>query len=174
MALGDRDTLSATVEQLDEKIASLNDLYAAASFALAALEAAETQLRSRFAPKIAQQAGEYLSRLTDGRYNEVVLESDWNLQLAAQEEATLRPAKLRSDGTLDQTYLALRLAVAKALLPEGTPLILDEAFVRFDDQRLKAALDLLQDQAKSRQILLLSCQSREKELLNPASSPKTT
>lgn len=168
MALGDRDTISATMEELDGRIAQLNDLYAAASFALAALESAENQLRSRFAPKIAQQAGENLARLTQGRYDAVVLESDWNLQLAAREEATLRPAKLRSDGTLDQIYLALRLAVADALLPEGTPLILDDAFVRFDDTRLKSALNLLWEEAKSRQILLLSCQNREQVLLDQA------
>ena len=62
-------------------------------------------------------------------------------------------------------YLALRLAVAGELAPEA-PMILDDALVRFDDTRLKAALQILQEVAEEKQVILFSCQMREKELLD--------
>ena len=76
----------------------------------------------------------------------------------------MRPGIWRSDGTVDQLYLALRLAVSRALLP-GAPLVLDDALTRFDDRRLAAALELLR--REDRQILLFTCQSREARLQQP-------
>jgi uncharacterized protein YhaN len=57
----------------------------------------------------------------------------------------------------------LRLAVAEELTPDA-PLVLDDALVRFDDRRLKNILALLQQMAQQRQILLFTCQGREKAL----------
>ena len=41
------------------------------------------------------------------------------------------------------------------------PLILDDALLSFDDERLHAALDYLLEESKHRQILLFTCQKRE-------------
>ena len=80
----------------------------------------------------------------------------------------LRSALRRSDGTIDQAYLALRLAVCREILPREAPLVLDDALARFDDGRLAAALEVLKQEARERQILLFTCQSREKALLDKA------
>ena len=61
---------------------------------------------------------------------------------------------------MDQLYLALRLAVAEELMAQG-PLVLDDALVRFDDRRLKAAVNVLSRMSRSRQVVLFTCQSRE-------------
>jgi uncharacterized protein YhaN len=83
--------------------------------------------------------------------------------LAARDsETTLRSPSWRSEGTGDQMYLALRLAVWDILSPES-PLILDDALVRFDQTRMERAMDLLAELGEKRQILLFSCQDREKE-----------
>ena len=71
----------------------------------------------------------------------------------------------RSDGTIDQLYLALRLAVAEELTPDS-PLILDDALVRFDDTRMQAALAILEELAKNRQVILFTCQQREGNAAN--------
>ena len=104
-------------------------------------------------------------KLTADRYDRLSLSEDLSLQVGAAEEDTLRPSQWRSDGTVDQLYLALRLAVAEELTPEA-PLILDDALVRFDDNRLAAALEILKECGEKKQVLLFSCQSREKQCLN--------
>jgi uncharacterized protein YhaN len=90
---------------------------------------------------------------------------DQNLGLlaGAENEDILRSALWRSDGTADQLYLALRMAVAAELTPRA-PLILDDALVRFDDVRLKAALELLKDEGRRKQVILFTCQGREAKI----------
>ena len=160
-ALGDRLRLEAQEEALADRVSRLELWYAALQAGLAALEQAQQDLQSRFAPKIAAEAREILSSLTLGRYDRLLLDRDLSLSAGAAGDNTVRPGIWRSDGTVDQLYLALRLAVSRALLP-GAPLVLDDALTRFDDRRLAAALELLR--REDRQILLFTCQSREARL----------
>ncbi len=146
------------------RLAELEKTYLALDYAQKALEAAMQELQRRFAPRITRRAGQFLSRLTQGRYDRISIGEDLTVQAAQGDEVTLRTAQWRSDGTSDQMYLALRLAVWEVLAPDA-PLVLDDAFVRFDDVRLSCALGLLKELSKHRQILLLSCQDREKELV---------
>ena len=54
--------------------------------------------------------------------------------------------------------------MAAELTPDA-PLVLDDAFVRFDDDRMAAALALLKEEAAGKQVILFSCQGREADLL---------
>ena len=71
-----------------------------------------------------------------------------------------------SAGTQDQIYLALRLAIMDCLSPdEKLPLILDDAFARYDEDRLEQVLRILAGEAEERQILIFTCQNREIDTL---------
>lgn len=164
-ALGQREELERQKAQVDGRIALLKDWQAALELSLTTLEAAKQELQRRFAPQISRRAQELFSRLTGGRYNRLTLGTDFGLQVAAREDVTLHSAQYPSDGTVDGLYLSLRLAVAEALTPEA-PLILDDALVRFDDDRLKIALEVLEQEAAQKQVLLFTCQSREESYVN--------
>lgn len=159
-SLEDRESLEAEAEQLQGRIARLEQFIAALDAALDCLSRAQRELQSRFAPKITAAAQSILSGLTDGRYNRLLMDEAMNLSATAEDESAVVPLAWRSDGTGDQIYLALRLAVSRALIPDA-PLILDDALTRFDDARLSAALALLKAESQTRQILLFTCQSRE-------------
>ena len=47
-------------------------------------------------------------------------------------------------------------------LSPDSPLVLDDALIRFDQTRLEKAMELLAELGEKRQILLFSCQDREK------------
>lgn len=164
-ALGDETEKMQHLETLDRRISELEAFYAALELAMQTLSDASAELQRRFAPRIAQQAQKFFSRLTDGRYERLTLTEELAVHAVAAGETVMHPAIWRSDGTVDQLYLALRLAVAGALTPNA-PLILDDALVRFDDDRHIAAMQLLQDMAKDRQIILFTCQSREEKALH--------
>lgn len=163
-ALGDREPLLEELGRIKSRITALEEIYGAVTLAQETLARASQELQRRFAPRITQRTRELFARLTGGRYDRLVLEADMNLSISAQGEAVLRSDLWRSDGTVDQLYLALRLAVAEALIPQA-PLFLDDALVRFDDSRLAFAMEVLREEAQKRQILLFSCQSREKKEL---------
>jgi uncharacterized protein YhaN len=166
-ALGDPVLVDAQLDQVQEKREALQEDYDALDIALEALKEADDQLHARLSPQLSRRAGEYFAALTQGRYTAVSLTRDLEVTVREGESLTEQPLAYLSQGTVDQLYLALRLAVAETVLPEGQtcPLILDDALVSFDDQRLALALDLLADLAKDRQILLFTCQQREEALL---------
>ena len=161
-AIGYRTALEAQRNALNCRIRQLEDTYAALTLSLDTLEKARAALQRRFAPRITSRAKELLVRLTEGRYDRLVLGNDLTLHATAADEDTQRTTLWRSDGTADLLYLALRLAVAEALTPEA-PLILDDALVRFDDLRLERAMAVLKEEAVHRQIILFTCHSRESQ-----------
>ena len=163
-ALGDRQTLQAQLTATQQRIAKLEDIYAATVLALDTLDQAKQTLQRRFAPQITQRARELLEQMTGGRYDRLTFNQDLSLLAAADGEDTLRETLWRSDGTADQLYVALRLAVAEALIPDA-PLVLDDALVRFDDTRLAQALEILKQEAQQKQVILFTCQHREAGLL---------
>lgn len=158
---GQEDQLRCDLAAVNARLDRLAETYAALELAQATLAAAAAQLQSRFAPRIAKEAQKLLGRMTDGRYERLSISQDLSLSVATREETVLRESQRRSEGTVDQIYLALRLAVSRELMPHA-PFVLDDALVRFDDMRHAAAMEILAEEANSRQIILFTCQSREK------------
>ena len=66
-----------------------------------------------------------------------------------------------SRGTREQLYLAFRLGYALNYGSDGSkyrlPLIIDDAFVNFDRERLCAVLNALKEFAKTNQVLFFTC-----------------
>ena len=162
-ALGEAEELEHRMEEVRTALDRRRREYAALETALEVLGEANGDLQSRFSPRLNRRAGELFSALTGGRYQEVALTRE--LEAAARETGAVLPrrALTLSRGTVDQLYLAVRLAVCQLALPEEdpSPLVLDDALINFDDARIALALDCLKDLARERQILLFTCHGRE-------------
>ena len=159
--LPDEEQLQRRMTLGRRRLAELERTNLAITYAQSALETALQELQRRFAPDITRRAEYYLSRLTGGVYDRITIDDDLTVLAARSSESTLRTAAWRSEGTGDQIYLALRLAVWEVLSP-GSPLILDDALVRFDQLRMEKAMELLEELSRERQIILFSCQDRER------------
>ena len=162
-SLGSRDVLEHQLAAVSGRLDKLEKTYEALELALDTLAQAKRELQRRFAPRISKRAQELMEMMTEGRYTRFAMGEDFSLSAGAGEEDILHTAQWRSDGTVDQLYLALRLAVAEELTPEA-PLVLDDALVRFDDKRLKAALEILRQMAQKKQVVLFTCHSREQDM----------
>ena len=158
--IGSAEDLRLQHKRISDRIAHFEDTYTALTIAQEALMQARSELQRRFAPRITRRAQQLLSAMTDGRYQSLTMGEDFSLRASAGQEDVLHDALWRSDGTIDQLYLALRLAVAEELTPEA-PLILDDALVRFDDTRMAAALNILRKMAGTKQVICFTCQKRE-------------
>ncbi len=162
-SMGDPAQMETRREELTEELSRRRREFDALEQALDALEKAHSGLQARFSPALNQQAGELLARLTGGKYDAVSLTRQF--EAWAEESGGLQPrrALALSQGTADQLYLAVRLAVCRLVLPqeEPCPLVLDDALANFDDGRMALALDCLQELGRERQILLFTCHSRE-------------
>lgn len=162
-ALGDPAILSARLEQVEEELERRRREYQAISIAMETLQQANAQLQQRFSPQLNRAAGALLSRLTGGKYHALSLDKELEASASGERDVLPHSALYLSRGTVDQIYLAVRLAVCDLCLPDA-PLVLDEALAAFDDVRAKRALELLQELSAQRQILLFSCHTREKNL----------
>ena len=162
-ALGGRAALEAQIEQLSGQIETLEAEYRSIYLAMETLEGANTELQNRFSPELGRRTAQIFSALTDGVYTDVVLDRSFHLSAEPAGDTVWRDAQLLSAGAGDQLYLAARLAICELVLPEqdAPPLVLDDALTNFDDERCKAALRLLKEEGKKRQILLFTCHSRE-------------
>ena len=167
-AIGDAAELEAALTQKRDELAQKQAEYDAIALAMESLQSANTALQNRFSPALSRRAGELFSRLTGGKYESVLLDRTFSAQAGETGESVSHDAQLLSLGTLDQLYLAVRLAICESALPadDPPPIVLDDALVRFDDERCCAALELLLEESKSRQILLFTCQHRESAYLS--------
>ena len=162
-ALGDPAILSARLEQVEKELERRRREYQAISIAMETLQQANAQLQQRFSPQLNRAAGALLKRLTGGKYHALSLDKELEASASGERDVLPHSALYLSKGTVDQIYLAVRLAVCDLCLPDA-PLVLDEALAAFDDVRAKRALELLQELAEQRQILLFSCHNRESQL----------
>lgn len=169
LSLGDPAGLAAAQEELERQAERIRFRIGALDLAMETLKEANDRLQSRFSPQLSRLAGAFMARLTGGRYDTVLLDQQLEIDARPSGEALSRPLRTLSGGTADQLYFAVRVAVCQLLLPPDAPMILDDALVYFDDDRLKQALDLLRQEAEHRQILLFTCQDRERRLLAESS-----
>jgi uncharacterized protein YhaN len=68
-----------------------------------------------------------------------------------------------SYGTIEQIYLALRIAASELLMLKGEalPLMLDEIFSFYDHKRTVETLEMLKGLSRERQIILFTCKEWE-------------
>ncbi|MCD8065648.1 MAG: AAA family ATPase [Oscillospiraceae bacterium] len=165
-ATGDPLVLGSELMALRSRRTELKAQYDAIAEALDVLGEADSELRERFSPRLGRRTSEIMSELTGGRYDRLLFDRELNARARESGQIDDHEAAYLSRGTLDQLYLALRLAVCELALPEGEPcpLVLDDALSAFDDTHCAAALSVLNKIAEKRQVLLFTCQSREAEI----------
>ena len=90
------------------------------------------------------------------------LDADEVLPAVLEREGTEEEFEVLSGGTQEQIALLVRLAFARMLARGGTsaPVILDDAIVFTDDDRIERMFDALTRQAEDIQIIVLSCRQR--------------
>ena len=109
---------------------------------------------------LGRRASEIFAAFTEGAYQSLRIDEDRHLSVWDGTRSI--PAERLSRGTIEQIYLSVRLAAADMLLEEPVPLILDEVFAFYDDNRLESALKWLSSQGK--QVIIFTCHKREEEI----------
>ena len=123
---------------------------------------ADRRFREEHQPDLLRKASRYLSRLTGGRYDRLLVDeggSDLFQLVGPGLPAPIPLARPVSTGTLEQAYLSLRLAIVDHLDEgkERLPLFIDEAFVNWDDGRREQGFEVLKEVAGTRQVFAFTC-----------------
>jgi uncharacterized protein YhaN len=132
------------------------------ALASAVVRRAEREVRERYAPAWLQSAGRYLEAITHGRYTGVaIVETPGGepvLEVTRAGEAMpVRVGPPLSRGTLEQIYVAVRLALVDAIDADSRlPMFLDELFAHWDAHRLDALVRVL-GAVEGRQVVVSTC-----------------
>ena len=148
-------TVSEEEKNLEQKKAALE-------LAAERMQEVSGDVRKETGNRLAKRAAEILGELTDGRYTRIFIEE--GLEISIFDGIRKIPIHMMSRGTIEQIYFAVRMAASEILYEEPLPIILDDTFAYYDDKRMEAALRWLAGQKK--QVLLFTCQNREKEALD--------
>lgn len=131
-----------------------------AVYALAAGLLANTKSRyeREKQPEVMKRASEHFARLTGGRYARIAAPMGEQRLLAIRPDGEAVDSARLSRGTAEQLYLAIRFALAGEFAKRTPlPLIMDDIFVNFDEERLTLALGELAVLSDRHQILLFTC-----------------
>lgn len=114
-------------------------------------------------PKMLKAAKEYLALLTGGRY----VDLDLGKKLTViRKDGKKRDVKYLSRGTAEQLYFALKLAFVEQIKDEiNLPILIDDSFVNFDDNRIKYIEQLLKKISENNQVLIFTAQENLVEKL---------
>lgn len=117
------------------------------------------------ASHISDLGGRYLNKLTAGKYSNILINPDGNILIKDVAAGEYIDVSNLSKGTIDQVYLAHRLAIIESLELDF-PLFIDDGLVLYDDERNLHAIALLAELSKSRQVLLFTSHERDIEHIN--------
>ena len=126
------------------------------------IKEAAARMQKKTGGVLQKKLSQIFSSLTQGKYQQIILDEDFNIHLS--QNGKLLALHQVSFGTMEQVYLALRLACGEILCQEeDLPLVLDETFAMYDDNRLCNTLRWLHENYS--QVILFSCHKREIQAL---------
>ena len=147
--------------QKEDAIRQLELRGQAINLAIQRLEETAESMTREFGSRLNREASEILSSITGGKYDRLLI--DEQLSMWVYDQGRRIPVERLSRGTLEQIYFSLRMAALNILYEEEIPVILDDAFVYYDEKRLKSVLKWLSEQP--RQVIIFTCQRREEEIV---------
>lgn len=160
------DKLVNVQEELEYVINEYNELKDSSEIIEIAkeyLEKAYKNMKENITPRFSNQLSKTISKISDEKYKNIKI-TDNNI-IVEIENGNYVPISVLSEGTIQQLYFSLRMAILKEISKEDLPIFLDESFVFFDKNRLMNTINYLNSNYKN-QIIIFSCTEREKEILN--------
>lgn len=127
---------------------------------LSTLRAAETDAKERYLSPVLQRVRRYLRLLFPNA--EIAIDEDFHIVDVIRENGHKESFEHLSMGTQEQIAVLVRLAFAEMLVEKGHPatVVLDDALVFSDDQRMGRMFDILNMVGKKVQIIVLTCREQ--------------
>ena len=122
-------------------------------------------MKGQVTPKFTKDLSDTIQHITNNKYNNVRLNTKGEI-LVENANGEYINAEQLSIGTIDQLYLSLRLGAISNFTKQNMPIILDETFAYFDEERLENILKYLVKRYQNKQIIIFTCTNREKNLLD--------
>lgn len=162
------EDLDRALRQLEDFISSLEETVQASRNAIKVLEEIEEEEEDEFNRIFNEDsyAVDMFEKATGGNYTNIRYDKqDRELKVVRNDGRELNPEAL-SQGTYDLLYMSVRLKLAREILGEPGFLILDNAFVHSDTDRIEKELEFLEElEDEGWQIIYFTFRSDVREIL---------
>ncbi|WP_404451656.1 AAA family ATPase [Virgibacillus necropolis] len=156
----------------NDELKKLSEKWAILKSAKEMLLETKKSYREKYMTRMMEQTSAYFAILTNHAYTNVYAPTEEKLFQVESVDHLRYTVNELSQGTKDQLYIALRLAISEVMSDaHRMPFIIDDAFVHFDDIRVENMMLLIASIAKKRQVLLFTCR---RALINNANGGKIT
>ncbi len=162
------------LENISEQIKSVSEIdlwnedslkkIASIELAMTRVEEVSHSIQKDFGLLLNENASKILKDITKNKYSK--LEISEKLEVSIFCEDRILGIDQVSRGTIEQVYFALRMSIAMLLHTEELPILLDDTFAYFDEDRLLEVLKWLHKNKK--QVIIFTCHKREEDLLKEA------
>lgn len=150
---------------LENKLQELEDNQGAIHRAIDVLKEIYSQNKEVFLPKIVGFMTEFIKDITSGKYDRIVVDEKFNIVVEDRASGKMIEVDKLSNGTVDQLYLGLRLAISE-IMYKNAPVVLDDHFIQYDDLRCKETLRFLSKYSDKKQIIIFGAMNREAKILD--------
>ena len=146
---------------LEERISETVEEYAVRAVAARLLEESLASYEAEKQPAVIQKAQQIFAALTEGRYTRLSTPIGRFEPIVSDGSGTGKEPEILSRATAEQLFLALRLSYVENLADAhpALPVIMDDVLVNFDDTRRQAAIEVIADFARKRQVIFFTCHS---------------
>ncbi|QPJ61859.1 MAG: AAA family ATPase [Candidatus Nitronauta litoralis] len=140
--------------------------WAKRALAEALLKKAKDRYEKTRQPGVIVAAAKRFERITEGRYQNIIKRFEEDNLVIQDKDLRETGVVEMSRGTREQLYLSLRLGLIEEYesRAEPLPIIMDDVFVNFDDDRKPRVLELLKEFTAKRQVLLMTCHRDTRDL----------
>lgn len=162
------EAYSEVLHKLSYKKAKAKELafeWAAMKLATDTLEQTKKSFHQKYMNDVIEKASHYFNIITKSKYV-AIYPPQKNKTFSVETELRTRfTIDQLSQGTIDQLYVALRIAISTVMSEKySVPFIIDDAFVHFDNKREQAVMRLLEEITKEQQVILFTCKKHLLEL----------
>ena len=157
------ETLAEVVGKLsraEQRVAQFSSHAKALKLLIGHLEAARADAQETYFEPIRKELLPLLQQLHGGI--DFQIDADKLLIESVTRQGVTDKVDVLSGGAYEQIAILTRLAFARLFAKQGShvPIILDDALVHTDDERISTMFNMLAQVAKNQQIIVLSCRTR--------------
>lgn len=172
--LKDKQVQYSNLQERLEELEELGDEYKeydrkrrAVDLAMVRINELSGGVEKRMREEMNRRMSQIVCEITGGKYTKITMDANAEIGLMTEERSVNLDQVSR--GTIEQVYFALRMAADDMLRAEECPVVLDDTFVYYDEERLERTLEWLYRNKK--QVLIFTCQKREGQLLEQMKIP---
>lgn len=160
---GEQEQYMKEIEELKGKLNTNDVEVKALDLAIKTIQDLSEEIYDSFGSVLNAQVSEIVARITENRYTEVRI--DDQLKVMVKSGASFISMEYLSTSTIEQIYFALRLSIAKILIKEELPIVIDDIFVTYDEQRLHDTLSCISEYANN-QVIIFTTNKMVKEIFD--------